>query len=656
MPPATALKTKTCPRCGKSFDQDAAFCPNDGTKLELPETLDPDRDPYIGEVIHGDIEIKSVAGGGAMGKVYRAHQRGIDRDVAVKILHRELSGNLPLVQRFHREAKIASKLQHPHVVEVYLAGQLKDGALYIVMEYLDGLSLAAAFASAGGSLPLERAIPITLQICDAVGEGHSRGIVHRDLKPENVMLVHRADTRDWVKVLDFGIAKVSLGDQSMETAAGLIFGTARYISPEGAQGATVGPPGDVYSIAVILYQLLSGHTPFDAEQPVGLLIKHIHETPPHLKSWPLAAHVPDPVARVIMENLGKDPSRRAPSARALGNAIAAAAKEANISFSDVGVVARMSIVDIGPRSVGLEPTLDDAQPPTSLAIREARIMSLSPTSPAEPSPHGLISAPPPVISTAPPSAPESADAKPKPSGREGRRNPLPIIILAFLLGVAITALGMQHLSHQRDLDHEAHIEKTRRALHEGRYTTPPGDNVRDLVAIGQKKWPGDIQFTQIRNDAAHELVTRAMAARSGGDLGEAHDLVKMALEFDPTDHAAQILADQYGDELRLTMMDGGIASRVLIEVPVGRARPGVSQQLASTLLLRGVAPKQVDNPRFTITGPGLDTPLVMPAQNVGPGSFRTAFVPNREGTYRVVFEAEGDGRPFRAERELDVTR
>ena len=175
------------------------------------------------------------------------------------------------------------------------------------MEYLDGMSLATATTASGGSMPLERALPIALQICDAVGEGHARGIVHRDLKPENVMLVRRADTRDWVKVLDFGIAKLSLGEQSMETAAGLIFGTARYISPEGAQGATVGPPGDVYSIAVMLYQLLAGRTPFDAEQPVGLFIKHIHDTPPPLRSWPAAANVPEPIARVIMDNLAKDP-------------------------------------------------------------------------------------------------------------------------------------------------------------------------------------------------------------------------------------------------------------------------------------------------------------------------------------------------------------
>ena len=171
----------------------------------------------------------------------RAFQHGIDRDVAVKILHRELSANAQLVQRFHREAKVASRLSHPNVVHVHLAGQLPDGALYIVMEYLDGLSLQSALAGEGGALDLSRALHIALQICDAVGEAHVQGVVHRDLKPENVMLVRRGADDDFVKVLDFGIARLNWGEQSMATAAGLIFGTARYISPEGAQGETVGP-------------------------------------------------------------------------------------------------------------------------------------------------------------------------------------------------------------------------------------------------------------------------------------------------------------------------------------------------------------------------------------------------------------------------------
>ena len=148
-----------------------------------------------------------------------------------------------LVARFHREAKVASRLAHPNVVHVLLTGQLPDGALYIVMEYLDGLSLQSALGAAGGAMPLPRALHIALQLCDAAGEAHAQGVVHRDLKPENVMLVKRADDPDYVKVLDFGIARLNWGEQSMATAAGLIFGTARYISPEGAQGEKVGAAG-----------------------------------------------------------------------------------------------------------------------------------------------------------------------------------------------------------------------------------------------------------------------------------------------------------------------------------------------------------------------------------------------------------------------------
>ena len=512
-----ALQKKTCPRCGRAFDADAAFCPTDGTALLFDRDDGPDSDPYIGTILPGDIEIRSVAGAGAMGKVYRAHQRGIDRDVAVKILHRELSGNLPLVQRFHREAKIASKLQHPHVVDVYLAGQLADGALYIVMEFLDGMSLAAALSASSDVFTIERAIPIALQICDAVGEGHARGIVHRDLKPENVMLVRRADTSDWVKVLDFGIAKVSLGEQSMETAAGHIFGTARYISPEGAQGATVGPPGDVYAIATIIYQMLAGRTPFDAEQPVGLLIKHLHEAPPALSSWPAAANVPPAIARVVMENLSKEPTARAPSARALGNAIAAAAKEAGVSFSDVGVVARMSMVDGPPRIVprvgsspAIDPTLDDipAQPPvrivtnnTPISKRDAAAEQLDITSAAQPTPKEISDRPPPIspghgpggtlalAAIAPPPAADKPNEKvvdadvPSPSSRRARekRSPVLLIVLAFLFGVTLAVLVTQQIAHRKDAEHEAYMQKTKRAMSEGRFVDPRG-SCRGLIA------------------------------------------------------------------------------------------------------------------------------------------------------------------------------
>src|ERR1700733_9068812 len=283
---------KACPSCAARFPADALFCSFDGSPLTTSPSViaaAAATDPYIGHEIVGPIEIRQLVGIGSMGRVYRGFQKGIDRDVAVKILHRELSANHMLVARFHREAKVASRLAHPNVVHVLLTGQLPDGAMYIVMEYLDGLSLQSALAATGGAVPLPRALHIALQLCDAAGEAHAQGIVHRDLKPENVMLVKRADDPDYVKVLDFGIARLNWGEQSMATAAGLIFGAARYISPEGAQGEKVGPTGDVYAIATMVYQMLSGRTPFDADQAVALLVQQIHDPPTELKQVPRAA-------------------------------------------------------------------------------------------------------------------------------------------------------------------------------------------------------------------------------------------------------------------------------------------------------------------------------------------------------------------------------
>jgi serine/threonine protein kinase len=334
-------------------------------------------DPYVGSEISGHIEIRQLAGIGAMGRVYRAFQKGIERDVAVKILHRELSANPQLVARFHREAKVASRLSHPNVVQVHLAGQLPDGALFIVMEYLDGLSLQSALAAAGGHMPLPRALHIALQICDAAGEAHSQGVVHRDLKPENVMLVRRGDDVDYVKVLDFGIARLNWGDQSMATAAGLIFGTARYISPEGAQGEAVGPQGDVYAIATLLYQMLGGRTPFEGDQAVALLVQQIHDPAPSLKGLARATDVPDPIASVVMRNLAKRAADRMTDARTLGRSLVEAAKASGLSPEEL--VPRSVLLGSKPGPLQLPPMQRTKQLElsTELAARLAGVMPVS---------------------------------------------------------------------------------------------------------------------------------------------------------------------------------------------------------------------------------------------------------------------------------------
>jgi serine/threonine-protein kinase len=338
---------KTCPSCGDRYDGDVLFCPKDGTPLASARTatlaaVSAEGDPYIGLELSGQIRIKHLVGIGSMGRVYRAFQGGIDRDVAVKILHRELSGNAELVARFHREAKVASRLVHANVVQVLMTGSVPNGQdarvggeLYLVMEHLDGLSLLSALTAAGDALPLPRALHIALQLCDAVGEAHAQGIVHRDLKPENVMLVPRGDDPDYVKVLDFGIARLDWADRGMSTQAGLIFGTAKYISPEGAEGQSVGPAADVYSLATILYQCLAGRTPFEGDSPVALLVQHTHAPPPDLRSIARASYVPQPIATVVMGALAKKPGDRPQNARQLGRDLVAAARASGLDPDEI---------------------------------------------------------------------------------------------------------------------------------------------------------------------------------------------------------------------------------------------------------------------------------------------------------------------------------
>ena len=323
-----------CTICGANYRADVLFCPQDGAPLGA--TAPKAGDPLLGLELPSQIRIEKLIGVGAAGRVYRGFQGGIERPVAIKVLHAELSGDSTVVARFLREGRVASLLAHPHVVEIFVTGQLPPGgpgggSLYIVMEHLDGISLRSALAARGGTLPLPRALRIVLQLCDAVGEAHGRGIVHRDIKPENVMLVRRGNDADFVKVLDFGMARMPAGSGPVLTKAGLIFGTARYISPEGAAGQPVGPPADVYAIATVLYQVLAGSTPFEGETAVEVLARQINEAPAPLRSHPRGSYVPEPIAAVIAKNLGKKPDDRCVDARGLARSLLDAARAAGLA-------------------------------------------------------------------------------------------------------------------------------------------------------------------------------------------------------------------------------------------------------------------------------------------------------------------------------------
>src|SRR5688572_5298837 len=353
-----------------------------------PARLDDPRDPLVGRVIHEDLRIEELVGQGAMARVYRARQLRVDRNVAVKVLHRPLLKDPTLVARFQREAVVAARIRHPHVIEVIGAGELPrerpdvPAEPYLVLEYLHGPALRAVLSNAGNSLPLPRALHIVLQIADAIGEAHELGIVHRDLKPENVMLVQRGDDPDFVKLLDFGLSRQAGSDAGFETRAGSVLGTARYLSPEGARGDPVGPAADVYSIATILFECLSGRTPFDAESAVALLVRRTQDTAMDVRSLPSGADVPEAVATLIAASLARDVSRRPENARDFGRKLFTAATGSGLASSDL--LPRSTL--LGTRSMPRPAALDrlpsehpaprpfsDADPaPVALKARQAR--------------------------------------------------------------------------------------------------------------------------------------------------------------------------------------------------------------------------------------------------------------------------------------------
>lgn len=625
---------KTCPRCGSTFDADAVFCPADGAKLETAAPIPP-ADPYLGMVIAGDIRLTEVIGVGGMGRVYRARQASIGRDVAVKILLRELSSNAQLVRRFEREAMIASKLRHPHVVEVYLVGQLDDGSLYIVMEYLEGVSLATALEKVGGAMPLDRTVGIVVQICDAVGEAHAQGIIHRDLKPENVMLVRRAEMEDWVKVLDFGIAKGNVAGASIQTASGHIFGTPRYISPEGVKSAAETPASDVYSLATMSYQMLAGRTPFEGDAAMDLLIKHVHDEPPDLRTFDRARWIPESVARLIMENLAKDPAQRLPNARAFGTALALATKIAGIAVKDVGAFSRMSS-EVPRGAPGIAPTLNDE--PIDLPNRAAASAS-SPMRSATPSTTSSLAAQIPLHGGA-------------------YRSRWVWLAMAFLLGGLATA-GVWRFAHRGDADHAAAIENVRRAIAETRFVSPPGDNVRDLLSAGLARWPNDATLLELRSDAEHAMVTRAMTAHSGGDVIGAYSVAGHALEIDPKNRSAKLLSDEYGAEIKLLTSGAAVttgAPCVLFDPPASAAAGTTIDVVARVMLRSAGAHATVASPVLTLREDRDSTDgKTLPLAAGSASSFASKVpLPSTPKKIYLTFEATVDGRLLRAERHIDV--
>ncbi len=274
-------------------------------------------DPHIGLELDGGFRIVERIGAGGMGAVYKAEQAEMNRYVAVKILHAKYASRSDLAARFRREARAMSHLSHPNTARVFLYSQLPDGSCYIVMEYLEGMNLAK-YVRVNGPVPWRRALPIMVQVCGALEEAHRAGIIHRDLKPENVFLTTPGGLADFPKVLDFGLAKVTEREMRpgslILTQEGMVFGTPEFMSPEQAQGRTLDARADIYSLGVILYEMLTGKLPFDAKRPMDYVHLHINGKPISLAERHPTGEFPALLQVLFDSLLAKRPEDRPQSA------------------------------------------------------------------------------------------------------------------------------------------------------------------------------------------------------------------------------------------------------------------------------------------------------------------------------------------------------
>jgi len=266
-------------------------------------------DPLLGQVLGDRFLIQARIGEGGMGVVYRAQQVSVDRPVALKVLTPQLARDPGWVQRFINEARAVSRLAHPNTVHLFDFGQTREGLLYMAMEYLDGEPLRVLIAR--GPVDPLRVMRILGQACSSLAEAHGLGIIHRDLKPDNLFVLQPPGSPDFVKVLDFSVAKLiqqGAANPAMQTRAGVVFGTPQYMSPEQGRGLPLDARSDLYALGILGYEMVTGRQPFTAPAPLDILAMHARTPPP-----PMGA-APEPVQRVILRALEKDPGRRPQSA------------------------------------------------------------------------------------------------------------------------------------------------------------------------------------------------------------------------------------------------------------------------------------------------------------------------------------------------------
>jgi serine/threonine-protein kinase len=336
-------------------------------------------DPLLGRVLNERFKILEPLGSGGMGRVYKAIQAPLDRPVALKVLNPQYGQEKDpgFQRRFFFEASVTAKLRHPNTVTVIDYGKTDDGIFFIAMEYLEGQTLSQLLTQVG-PLPWPRALNIAQQIARSLREAHKAGLIHRDLKPANVMILNQETDHDVVKVLDFGLVKSFMPDSAQLpvdvslTQAGVILGSPQYMAPEQARNIS-DPRSDVYSLGVVLYQVLLGRPPFHAEQGIDIIVKHINEPPPAFAAvWPDHA-IPPEVEALVMKCLAKRPADRFDSMDAVLESIRRAMASANMSGVYSGPISAITHIGFGASGPITGPI---GPPPQQVSPSGASTMSL----------------------------------------------------------------------------------------------------------------------------------------------------------------------------------------------------------------------------------------------------------------------------------------
>ena len=320
LPPVSAAAVRVCPRCREPAPEAAgweATCSEHGLSfVDSRALVESGHDPLLGVTLAGRFTVLSRIGSGSMGSVYRARQAAVGRDVALKIVRRDRAYDPETKARFEREARAVSMLTSPHTVTAFDFGEAEDGSWFLALEMLEGETL-------GERLRRERrlhwveALRFAREALKSLAEAHAQGIIHRDLKPDNLFLARTHDPageHEVCKILDFGIAKWVRDEEApvdqLETLAGTVFGTPRYMSPEQAQGIQLDPRSDLYSLGVLLFQMLAGRAPFIDDDAVVVMAKHIKNAPPSFEEAAPGVDIPFAVELAVRHALEKLPEKR----------------------------------------------------------------------------------------------------------------------------------------------------------------------------------------------------------------------------------------------------------------------------------------------------------------------------------------------------------